>query len=224
MRLLIAAFLLLVQSVPQQLANTYDAGKDTLYRHYLLATIVGVAGGFGGLIVLIWQTILTRRSVNALVAVESPWILVNIEHTPGMRGRVLGTSKERNEPETHHTDFMFRFDCVNHGKTPAVITERRANLIIVPKNTLPKIPDLTATKIFDDRLEPLAAGKESLRKKDEYFSVPGHQSLDEWVVLYGVVRYRDVFGRNRQTTFGYEVTIGDRIERLSGYPKYNENT
>ena len=105
-----------------------------------------------------------------------------------------------------------------------MITEKRANLIIVPKNTLPKNPDLNATRVFDSRAEPLAAGKESQRKKDEYFSAPGYQSLDEWMVLYGVVRYRDVFGRERQTTFGYEVTIGDQIERLSGYPKYNENT
>jgi hypothetical protein len=105
-----------------------------------------------------------------------------------------------------------------------VITEKRANLIIVPKDTLPKNPDLTAAKVFDDRLEPLAAGKESLRKRDQHFSVTGYQGLDEWMVFYGVVKYRDVFGRDRQTTFGYEVTIGDQIERLCGYPKYNENT
>jgi hypothetical protein len=163
-------------------------------------------------------------SAEAELAAQSPWIMVNIEHTPGMHGRFLGTSREGNEPETHHTDFIFRFDCINHGQTPALITEKRANLIIVRKNSLPKHPDLTATRVFDDRAEPLAAGKESVMKRDEHFSAPGYQSLDDWVVLYGVVKYRDVFGRDRQTTFGYEVTIGDKIERLSGYPKYNENS
>lgn len=63
---------------------------------------------------------------------------------------------------------------------------------------LPKNPDLKATKVFDSRLEPLAAGKESSEKKDEYFSTTGYQSpLDEWMVFYGVVKYRDVFGRDR---------------------------
>jgi hypothetical protein len=162
-------------------------------------------------------------SAEAELAAQSPWIMVNIEHTPGMHGRFLGASRQGNEPEVQHTNFIFRFDCINHGRTPALITEKRANLIIVPKNRLPKTPDLRGTRVFDDRVEPLAAGKESLRKKDEYFSVTGYQGLDEWVVLYGVVKYRDVFGRDRQTTFGYEVTIGDKIERLSGYPQYNEN-
>lgn len=164
------------------------------------------------------------KAAEAELAAQSPWIMVNIEHTPGMHGRILGASKIRDEPETHHTDFIFRFDCVNHGRTPALITEKRANLIIVPKNTLPENPDLRATTPFDIRVEPLAAGAESSRKKDEHFSAPGYQGLDEWMVFYGVVKYRDVFGRDRQTTFGYEVTIGDQIERLSGYPKYNENT
>lgn len=164
------------------------------------------------------------KSAEAELAAQSPWIMVNIEHTPGMHGRFTGASRTGNEPETHHTDFIFRFDCINHGRTPALITEKRANLIIVPKNALPKNPDLRATRVFDDRVEPLAANQKSVREKDEYFSAPGYQSLDDWVVLYGVVKFREVFGRDRQTTFGYEVTIGDKIERLSGYPKYNENT
>jgi hypothetical protein len=164
------------------------------------------------------------RAAEGELAAQSPWIMVNIEHTPGMHGRFLGASREGDEPVTHRTDFVFRFDCINHGRTPAVITEKRATLLMVPKNTLPKEPDLIATKVFDGRAEPLAAGQESLRKRDEHFSVPGYQGLDEWVVFYGVVKYRDVFGRDRQTTFGYEVTIGDQIERLSGFPKYNENT
>ncbi|HWY20342.1 MAG TPA: hypothetical protein VNX26_03925 [Candidatus Acidoferrum sp.] len=164
-------------------------------------------------------------SAEAQLAAESPWIMVNIEYSPGMKGRFLGTSKVRDEPETHHTDFIFRFDCINHGRTPALITEKRATLKIIPKNSLPPKPDLKATEVFDDRAEPLAAGKESLTKRDEHFSAPGYQGLDEWVVLYGVVRYRDVFGRDRQTTFGYEVTLGEKIERLPGsYWKYNENT
>lgn len=164
-------------------------------------------------------------SAEAQLAAESPWIMVNIEYSPGMKGRFLGTIKVHDEPETHHTDFIFRFDCINHGRTPALITEKRAKLIIVPKDSLPRDPDLRATEVLDDRAEPLAAGKKSFTKRDEQFSAPGYQGLDDWTVLYGVVRYRDVFGRDRQTTFGYEVTLGEKIERLPGsYYRYNENT
>lgn len=164
------------------------------------------------------------RAAEGELAAQSPWIMVNVEYSPGMTGPFLGTSSGKDiEGVQRHTDFMFRFDCVNHGRTPALITEKAAILIMVPKGKLPNKPDLSSLKIIDSRVEPLAAGERSKQGKDEYLSVPGYQGLDDWVVLYGVVRYRDVFGRNRQTTFGYEVTLGHKIERLSGYPKYNEN-
>jgi hypothetical protein len=44
-------------------------------------------------------------------------------------------------------------------------------------------------------------------------------------VIYGVVKYRHLFSdKEVQTTFGYRINIGGELERLSGYPKYNENT
>jgi len=170
------------------------------------------------------QANIAQRSADAEVAVQSPWIMVNIEYTPGM-SRTLGATREKGGPEIHHTDFVFRFDCINHGKTPAVITEKSAKLIIVTKDTLPAKPDFSDAKVFDNHPEPLAAGEASKEKRDEYFSAPGYQGFDEWVVLYGVVKYRDVFGRDdRQTTFGYIVTLGNKIERLPGYSEYNKNT
>ena len=165
------------------------------------------------------------KAAEGELAAQSPWIMVNIQHAAGMHGRFLGTSRTRDEPETHHTDFLFRFDCTNFGRTPALVTEKRALLIIVPENSLPRMPNLSATKLFDGRAEPLASEKTSVSEKDEWFTVAGYQGPNDWVVVYGVVKYRDVFGRDRQTTFGYQVTHGDELERLSGsYPKYNENT
>ena len=41
----------------------------------------------------------------------------------------------------------------------------------------------------------------------------------------GVVKYRHLFSGNEvQTTFGYKVTKDYNFERLTEYPKYNENT
>ena len=178
-----------------------DAKKETAPMsrfEWLITIITAIYSAFS-----VFTFFMIKRQARAAegeLAAQSPWIMVNIEHTPGMHGRFLGTSRQGNEPETRHTDFIFRFDCINHGRTPALITEKRANLIIVPKDGLTKNPDLRATRAFDDRVEPLAANQESLRKKDEHFSVEGYQGLDEWVVLYVVVKYRYVFGRYRQTT------------------------
>jgi len=42
-------------------------------------------------------------------------------------------------------------------------------------------------------------------------------------VIYGFVKYRDIFKKQRTTTFGYRITNGV-LKRLENYPKYNENT
>jgi hypothetical protein len=49
----------------QENANFYDQRNDRLYRWYLRATVVGVAGGFIGIFLIFWQSILLRRSANA---------------------------------------------------------------------------------------------------------------------------------------------------------------
>jgi hypothetical protein len=41
------------------------ASLDYLYRWYMRATIIGVVGGFIGIGLLIWQSMLSRRSANA---------------------------------------------------------------------------------------------------------------------------------------------------------------
>jgi hypothetical protein len=174
-------------------------------------------------------SVLTFFAINkqtaAHVASESPWIMVDIEYSPGMHGPFLGTSSGKDiDGIQHHTDFMLRFVCSNHGKTPALITEKAAKLVMFPKGKLPNNPDLSSLEILDNRVEPLAAREKSTRQNDQYLSVPGYRGLDQWIVLYGVVKFRDIFGRDRQTTFGYEVTLGDKIDRLPGYAKYNENT
>jgi hypothetical protein len=76
----------------------YDPLSDTLYRGYLLSTIIGVAGGLSGVGLLLWQTVLTRRSADAakdtalaaklgaeaVIRSERPWIFV--EQSEGTGG------------------------------------------------------------------------------------------------------------------------------------------
>jgi hypothetical protein len=64
--------------------NSYDPKTDTLYRWYLRATILGVIGGIIALGILIWQSILMRKSADgakraADVAEQSLHILQRAE-------------------------------------------------------------------------------------------------------------------------------------------------
>jgi hypothetical protein len=52
----------------------------------------------------------------------------------------------------------------------------------------------------------------------------GRESNLTMTVVYGVVKYRDIFGEDRTTNFGFKVVGGDTLKRLTDCPKYNEYT
>jgi len=51
----------------------------------------------------------------------------------------------------------------------------------------------------------------------------GRQEHGKLTVVYGVVKYRDIFDKRRETTFAYRILNGE-LRRLEGYPEYNKNT
>ena len=69
---------------------------DLLYRRYMWATIIGVCGGLVGVAILVWQTVITRRSANAakmsavaakasadaLINSERAWVFADIGQLP----------------------------------------------------------------------------------------------------------------------------------------------
>jgi hypothetical protein len=96
-------------------SNSYDPREDTLYRAYLWFTILGVTGAIGGVIVLICQTIATRRSAEAafmnaqvLIDAERAWIDIDFSK--------VGT--------------LYSFVVTNYGKTHGIIT--KCKLIYAP--------------------------------------------------------------------------------------------
>jgi hypothetical protein len=56
--------------------------------------------------------------------------------------------------------------------------------------------------------------------------VPSNEQItdEEHRILYGVIKYRDIYGKVRQTTFGYRVGRFYMLDRMSDYPAYNEHT
>jgi hypothetical protein len=71
------------------------ASLDRLYRRYMWATIIGVAGGFIGVVLIFWQNILVGRSVKlakasadtallsaqAVINSERPWVVIFAANT-----------------------------------------------------------------------------------------------------------------------------------------------
>lgn len=115
--------------------------------------------------------------------------------------------------------------CTNAGKTPAWLDEMRAKFEIV--QTLPLIPNFDSAEHIETGTIPLGmmeGGAAPYVRKLPWTAIAiGHEELGRMTVIYGFVKYRDIFQRRHLTTFAYRV-INGQLGRLEGYPKYNENS
>jgi hypothetical protein len=170
---------------------------------------------FGG---LIWQ-ILTSRTI------ERAWVMADVESdSEKWRDRKLhmlqgsGTSGDS-------TAIYAVLVCTNAGKSPAWLDEMRARFEIV--ETLPPIPNFESAEHIETGIVPLGmmeGGAVPYVQRLSWTAIAtGHEELGKMAVIYGFVRYRDIFQKRRVTTFAYRV-INGQLRRLENYAKYNENT
>ena len=122
---------------------------------------------------------------------------------------------------THTTSFSVRIICKNDGRTPAWITEKRARIDVV--DDLPRQPNWATVEIIQTEPEPLSVGETGLAK-DEGLTCNKGRDFGKMTVVYGLVKYRDVFAADRATSFAYIIRADGKLERLPGYPEYNKNT
>jgi hypothetical protein len=157
-----------------------------------------------------------KKSADALINSERAWVMVDVHFTPGE-----GFAVEYTSGETYRTFATLELEYSNVGKSPAWITEKRARFQIV--KDLPPQPDLDLAEFTRTEPEPLAATGDpsTTRWETECSGKHGPHTL---TVVYGVVKYRDIFGENRETRFGYYATVDNIFKRLSGYPEYNKHT
>jgi hypothetical protein len=112
--------------------------------------------------------------------------------------------------------------CKNEGQSPCWIKEIRLKFE-VPQKPLPKEPVIESGDVDDWRAQrPLGVGQEIGLKWSPIANGLIREGREG--VLYGVVTYRDIFDKERTTTFGYSVGLLNRLVRLKDYPEYNKNT
>jgi hypothetical protein len=218
-----------VTIVALYLLNAYDPKSDTLYRWYLLATIIGVIGAFLGIGLIFWQTKLLRKTANAakasadaalinaraLISAERSWIMVDLHWSPGNAMRMLSSSTD-SEPSTA---VPIRLKYTNEGRTIAWIDQKLACFQIV--KDLPEQPNFDVLQLLD--AEPEWIGSKGAGHLDETLVAEKQEGVGEISVIWGVIKYRDAFGTH-VTTFGFSIRPDDRFERITGFTAYNDNT
>ncbi len=180
--------------------------------------VVGIVAAYIGL-----QTLADiKKQTQGFINDGRSWIMVEVQPIPGAGPIFDGKTVSRGIRDivAENTAFTARIICKNDGKTPAWITEKRACIDIV--DSLPEIPDWTRTQPIQIEPEPLSVSQIG-RPKDEGLTCKRGREQGKMFVLYGIVKYRDPFGGNRSTSFGYKIRDDGVLERLT-HPKYNENT
>lgn len=161
-----------------------------------------------------------KFNAEALMGAERAWIMVMLYWGTGEgTGRIhhLTTSPDKKE-----TGIYLMMTCTNQGRTPAWVDEIRARLEIV--GTPSPAPDIDAMQIIRNEPAPLGVNDRlqpdpDLRLRCAGFDAPGKMTL-----VSGVVKYRDAFGGDRRTFFGYVITADAKLQRVAGLPEYNKYT
>jgi hypothetical protein len=156
-----------------------------------------------------------HKSAEALVSAERAWVMVEI-HWTGQRGGLL---RSESSDGKIRTGAFVSLICRNQGRTPAWIVERHIR-VEVTNSVAPK-PELRGAEISYD-LEPLAVGG---RDSIQHWSLigDGWAGMGAATLIYGVVKYRDVFSPSRETWFGYMVAADGSLAPVA-HPEYNKNT
>jgi hypothetical protein len=225
--------------IQQPQAKTNEDALAVLYRRYLWATIIGVCGAIAGLLVLICQTILLRRSANAakdaaevaktntdaLINIERAWLVLEAFDPKGKEFWEI-SYENAYKANAERTPITVTFK--NYGHTPAWLIESAFNLEV----SKAKESDFSfeyAEFQKSEGGEPIAPDTEGLPidvelKPKGFLSAADMSHIEDgqsFLYFYGFIKYKDVFSEQtkemRETHFCYQLRcIEQSNKRTSG--------
>lgn len=178
----------------------------------LIVGIFGVIFAARTLRVLGKQTTAIQQQGQSMINAERAWVMAELSWT--YRAMHLVTHSTT-------TSVNVLLSCKNHGSTPAWITEISIRMEVTSAGPS-RQPDLQGAEVFYGP-HPLAPNDKPFSKSWS-LNAQGLQSQLHQVLIYGVVKYRDVLTgpeQIRETWFGYRVVGIHSLERLS-HPEYNK--
>jgi hypothetical protein len=163
-----------------------------------------------------------KESADALINSERAWVLVDIRWDDRTMMKLITAQTEGTGAIRDCTNAQIKCVCVNHGKSPAWITVKQVGIAIL--ETIPQEPDFSHMSVGQYEPEPLAPSAESTRYWQP--GCEGNKGTGKIMIIYGIVQYKDIFSRLRETRFGYVLNPAEELERIPGaaYAAYNSYT
>jgi len=171
-----------------------------------------------------FQGMQLKRSVKvaetALTDLERPFIFADVRE-PVFEGVVIthGGQVSINFSRTMATVYI---NFVNHGKTPAILTELRVDDPAVKPSTdaFPNPID-PLTEVGDPLPEGMAVASGGTHRFAVEFLVARHDLLLDWIFFVGFLRYRDIFRKKHITGFCMRYDKSSNRLFLIGDQRYN---
>jgi hypothetical protein len=173
--------------------------------------------GIGGIFVAISTLKSALLNAHALINSERAWIMVFLQQRPPGPPYLASTGAEGIT-----THLMVSTKTRNSGRSPAWIVEEHYRFDIL--NSLDELPTYPGGMEVFKTFTPLSPGESG--PEDTFQTLPCAKPFDDSkiMVVYGKVVYRDSFGPDKETYFGYRVHSTGRFERLSRHLEYNKAT
>lgn len=166
------------------------------------------------------QLNVSQAQADALINSERAWVMADVEWDSSKWADRKPHVLEGSGTGGDTTGIYVVLTCRNEGRSPAWIEEKRARFQIV--DVLPDKPDLTSAEFIQAGPEPIGIGKALAHSWQA--TGTGHEALGKMMVVYGIVKYRDIFDKLRETTFGYRITPSRELVRLEDKREYNKYT
>jgi hypothetical protein len=177
-----------------------------------------------------WQTWSTARAAKAallnaeaLINSERAWIMAEL-CSYGKYSEQFeiaeGTAEYREEGSVETTRVnLVKLVCKNQGRSPAWIDAVYGQLSIVNSTTVAMAHPKAGNQ---GPMQPIGPGGK--RSRGLELVCRGIRKSGEFLSIYVVIEYRDIFDRKRETCLGYSVHENGSFGRQFGIPERNRNT
>jgi hypothetical protein len=182
-----------------------------------------VLTGFLQVIVLLMQWSLINRQDKHFRTSERAWILAQLgwysdrPHEVAVSTKKGGLTEDLTE---ECTQLNVKLTCRNAGKSPAWIRNVYGYVEITARRSSLRVPGKGDLVDFGP-MEPLGAGKERSRVLE--LKCGSQRKADEFLSLFVIVEYRDIFDKKRETFLGYTMD-STGIYRQTALADRNRNT
>lgn len=166
------------------------------------------------------QLKLAQKQIEASHNAERAWVMTELGsfYNDGRARLVYAAS---GASPGLHTQITTKLTCRNEGRSPAWIDSVRGYAEIL--NNVQALGNVADHEMQSfGWLGPLAPQKATGRSLE--FDCPGQPQPNQFISVYVVVEYRDIFENRRTTSLGYSIDVDGNIYRQEAVPERNRNT